>query len=180
MRSNDQFWASFALEALEAEYFLSLASLAQSSDLVVVGKVDHLSWGRQLLPGQADGFTYVNLHMIVSKYLGGRSSATNMVVELMPPAGASLEALTTTLPEADQLMFLRNKGEEARSLGLPERFAASEDGFFRLANVEQGHFANIEGRVFSPQSAAAKWVRDFAGVSFDDLANTITLLRVDQ
>jgi hypothetical protein len=172
LTGSERFWSTFALDAVEAEHFESLAEMSASADAVVIATITKVTPGRVILAGQDDGFQYMNLSLRVDSQLAGAPLEADFVLEMMLPEGASADRVNALLPAERQILFLRSKEREAATLNYPARLIPREHGLYRLINLGQGRYSDLYGKVDAPRDAEDDWVQKLRGTPFERLAES--------
>lgn len=149
---SDEFWGLLLVEGMEAELYSSLASMTRASDAIVIGRVQSVVEG---LIGDArtDPLVsdYVTVMVSVERcILWLRDGCPSRVpLEFFVPSTGRHARLLELVPAERALMFIRDKGVEARSLGLDAATTAGLTGRLRLVST-QGVLRDDHGRVKPP------------------------------
>jgi hypothetical protein len=112
-------WADTVVDALELEHYATLADMTRGADAVVLGRVASVAAGRAF--GEAgSALHYAAVTLTVDEAVAGSlpgEHETQLTLEVPMFGGpGQLDALGSTLPTAESLFFLRNKGGEEADL----------------------------------------------------------------
>lgn len=110
------------------------------------------------------------LSLRVDRTISG-SATDSVALEILVASDDAIDRLSTLKPDESGLYFLRNKGSEVRSLGLPEDLAVRESEYYRLL-FSEAVFRNFSGSV-AVKPGAESGLRRNEGVAFNDLLGTV-------
>lgn len=151
-RASDQFWHQFLIVGDEAEFFDSLESMASASDGVVIGTPLSMTPGLVGAPSDdtsAGRFVTVTFDVTACpKPLPKVDCPERVNLEYFVP---DVSRLTILEPPRNEraILFIRDKGQEARTLELGADAIALLDGRFRLVST-QGMLRGINGQTVPP------------------------------
>ncbi len=169
VRAADRFWNGFAYEGRQAENYESMAEMARASDLVITGRIRETTLGRTIRPGEPDEVQYVNLTLDVDVVLAGRLAGASVTLEMWLLDPRDFASALESAPTSTTLFFLRNKGTEAAVEGWGQAAVERESKFYRLVNVGQAVYSDIDDRAYPPSHAEDQWVKDVRGANFGSL-----------
>lgn len=135
-RDHDtRFWtAVIPANGMPVEHFDTLAQMASSADLVVVGRLTSLVPGREF-GDEFDVVHYAWATLVVDQGLGSGTAPSSVTLEVQMPHGVAANGVkeyAARLPATPAIFFLRNKGQEALRAGLPAATVDREAPFYRL------------------------------------------------
>jgi len=55
----------------------------------------------------------------------------------------------------------------------PSKRVALESGYYRIVNLAEGRYTDLQGNVLGPSGAEDAWVQELEGASFDGLIQSI-------
>jgi hypothetical protein len=139
-QASEDWWRHFSIRGSEVEQYGDLETMVRSSDAVVIGTITRVAKGR-VFGARNDTSTayetqvqYAAVTVSVRDLPAGDLSASDrqeLTLELI--AGTpSFDLSVLQLPAEDTIFFLRNKGQEARRLGLSVAAITEEEHFYRL------------------------------------------------
>jgi hypothetical protein len=183
-RSNPrQPWIEFVspllIRGTSAEEYHTLESLANESDLVVVGRITMVERGRELvaIPELVDNpdaryvafVRFANATLEIERVLatGLSSPPTTVELEMLVLGWSEVTTLQRSLPAERGLFFLRHKRSEAGGR------------YYRLVNVEQGLIGSDSGIAVIPGAATLErhdFLRSLEGRPFEEVVAEIDRL----
>jgi len=173
--ASDAFWQALSVEGASVESYEDLASMSESSDLVVRGHIRNIDLGRQFgelvpeWPNPEEGFVhYANATLVIDDVLGGPVAAAkgdSLVLELFLPSRDRLDILQDKSTGETGIYWLRNKGVTAAMLGKPRDVVRSETQFWRLISFE-GVIRDFDGAAVPPIGADEMFVESIKDRSF--------------
>ncbi len=128
-------WTPASAEALEVEAFASLDAMVTASDAVVRGRITSVGPGRSFGGRTGVPFRYAAATLTVDALVAGSLPAdhqASLTLEIPLFGGESTLAALQRLAAVDTIFLLRNKGETARSAGLPADAIAADAAYYRL------------------------------------------------
>jgi hypothetical protein len=171
--SADRFWDALYIHGAQVEDHETLGELANASDVVVVGTVASVDYGRRR-GSETDGWAhYGHLRLAVDETLRGADlvPSDGIVVEMLLTSDRAFAAMNSKPPGERLIMFLRHKESEAKLLGLPDDQVALERGFFRVVQPE-AVVRNRIGRAH-PRMAEDRLYGQWSGRPFGDLVAAV-------
>ncbi len=146
-------WDSYAGggAAFEVERFSTLEEMTEAADVVLEGAISDVVPGRSIPGLPADDRVGYALVTIQVDRVIRRSDADlpgEYRVEFLV-TGDDWNTIRDSMIGTQGLFFLRNKGEEARRLGLPDHVVDAERPYFRLVS-SQGLILDRSGTAFVP------------------------------
>ena len=168
-------WSSAVVDADEVETYASLAALTTEADAVVRGRVVAIAPGRVFGDPHGEALHYAAATLHVGDIVAGSLPAAHtreLTLEIPLFDGPqSIGQLQASLPWAESLFFLRNKGVSAEMAGLPPEIQSAEAPYYRLA-IFRGVIVNDGGR-----AATLPGERDFLdaldGMPFAELVGRV-------
>jgi hypothetical protein len=176
--SSDVFWTADSRESISAESYDDLIAMRDAADAVVVGRVIDVSVGRSFVADPALGEDGIARHVLlifaVERAIHGTfGSGDRVQLEIFVRSKSAMEEMLGNPPLDRTVLFLRNKGIEAKALGFGQAYVAAESPFYRLVNRTQGAIREIEGRVAPLPSDESEFLAELAGGSFETLLETL-------
>jgi len=177
---SDGFWRMLSVSGIEAEWYNDVADMAHASDLVVLGRIQEVNPGRVFGSDVENQAHTAILVLGVTRVLSGDAPTGDLLLEILVPDPSQFATLRTEMPTEETLFFLRNKGQEAQSLGFAKDAWEAESKYFRLV-FSEGFFRNISGRVAARPGAETAMARGIDGTEFgtllDDVETTLQTSR---
>lgn len=178
-QASDAFWSHFHVVGSEVEQYDSLDSMAAAADVVFLGRVTSVAKGR--IFGDANSgnpeetqVQYATLTVDVERLLAGSLPSDTRYVSLeMIMFDSEITSMAANLPAEDSIFFLRNKGIEAQSLGLPSERIEEESSFYRLV-IGAALLRVFDGHVVPSVGTDAEFLLALDGVPVDDVIAQIT------
>ncbi|HEX5015343.1 MAG TPA: hypothetical protein VFV72_14430 [Candidatus Limnocylindrales bacterium] len=172
------FWSTLRISGTEAEHYDSIGQLAQSADLVVVGRIDSIERGREWVAVEpelvdvAGDFAYARFALAtisVDRVLGGATDRATVPVEFLIISWDQVDRLRGVIPHDPAIFFLRQKRGE------------SSDEFYRLVNISQGSVGSDNGkalitRVGAGGDADDDFLTDLNGQNFEGIVADVERL----
>lgn len=176
--SEDEFWSRVSAGEHQQRY-PALDDLVQASDLIVVGTVESLEPGRDRKIVETGEVEYnATAKVAISDVLKGTPKSTAAsagvvnVEFLLGFQPGLLTPFAKSLPRDRVLLFLRNKGEEARSLGAtPDAPGAGTHYYFVRGLQGVIRDRNGSGSVLPDESG--DWLNDLDGRPFTEVVEEV-------
>lgn len=170
---SDAFWTAAYVRALEVEHYETTAALIEAADAVVVGRIADAVPGRVFGdPSEAAAF-YVSATLQIDEVLrGDLSEGTAVTLELLVPREEEMPGMVASVPTERTIFFLRNKGAEARTLGLPVDVQAAEAPFYRLVMLTS-YLREFDGAVHVGLGTEDEFLLALEGKNFDALVDQL-------
>jgi hypothetical protein len=171
---SDRFWQMLQVHGVEAEHYQDLRTMTQSSDAVVLGRIQGLDVGREVrdLESEAAGqprieasvfFAVATVH--IDEVLAGDSvagSSKTISLELLLAAPARLPQLKANTPRERAVYFLRDNSAYAKPPG----------GLYRLVS-SQGLLREFDGSVYVAVEIEDQFPRSLEGTRFAEVLGRI-------
>lgn len=169
----EEFWLQVAGGSFE---YTSLASMTRSTDAVVVGRIRSIGLGRPLPDTTESG--YGNILFALERLVAGSVNETQpglINVEFFMADSRLFPRYTGRVPAERVVLFLSNKAEDARDLGMDPNGPLAGEKFYRVAS-DQGFLRDVGGKVKPPIGATDRWLTDLAGRDFDATVDDLATL----
>lgn len=177
--TSDRFWSLARLNADEVESFVSLESMTESVDLIVIGHIVATSPSRSFRAMEADAEIdtawYASVQVVAD---WSSSTVVEPTFEVFFPTKFHYEVfLAAATPGETAIFFLRNKEVAALAAGWPKADASKESQYFMLANQEQALLRDLGGKVHVVDTESRDFTSALEGTSFEGLVAKVKALR---
>jgi len=165
---SDRFWSLTHVQAMAAESYDSLTTMALASDAIVVGRIGAVAPGREWKaneaewaePQPADALMarFATVTIEIEQVIGtatADASAGTVQLEIFLPHDGLVPELRATAPRERAVFFLRTKADA------PE--------FFRLVNDNQGLIRELAGTSHAMGATEGTFLAEIDGRPFEEM-----------